>query len=205
VAASAQFGSVNLIFESGMHSLVNDLENITKTLHAAGVRFEIVGGVAVNAHILSSMHRSRSFVTRDIDILVNRSDLRRITDAAESLGFQAKKMVGGYALIRPEQHLAEAIHLIFAGEKSKSTQLSPHPALHPENKQLFDIAIPVAPLADLIRMKLNSLRPKDVIHLETLDDVGLITPAIERELSPVLQERLKEARKQIADSKPDVE
>jgi hypothetical protein len=187
-----------------MHSLVNDLENITKTLHAAGVRFEIVGGVAVNAHILS-LHRSRSFVTRDIDILVNRNDLRRITDAAESLGYQAKKMVGGYTLIRPEQDLAEAIHLFFAGEKSKSTQLSPHPALHPENKQLFDIAIPVAPLVDLIRMKLNSLRPKDVIHLETLDDVGLITPVIERELSPVLQERLKEARKQIADSKPDVE
>jgi hypothetical protein len=114
-------------------------------------------------------------------------------------------MVGGYTLIRPEQNLAEAIHLIFAGEKSKSTQLSPHPALHPENKQLFDITIPVAPLVDLIQMKLNSLRPKDVIHLETLDDVGLITPVIERELSPVLQERLKEARKQIADSKPDVE
>ena len=194
---------MNLIFESGMHSLVNDLENITKTLHAAGVRFEIVGGVAVNAHILS-LHRSRSFVTRDIDILVNRDDLGRITDAAESLGYQAK-MVGGYTLIRPEQDLAEAIHLIFAGEKSKSTQLSPRPALHPENKQLFDITIPVAPLMDLIRMKLNSLRPKDVIHLETLDDVGLITPVIERELSPVLQERLKEARKQIADSKPDVE
>jgi hypothetical protein len=204
VAASAEFGSVNVIFESGMHSLVNDLENITKTLHAAGVRFEIVGGVAVNVHIFS-LQRSRSFVTRDIDILVNRNDLQRITTAAEGLGYRAKKMMGGYTLIRPDQDLAEAIHLIFAGEKSKSTQVSPHPVLHPENKQLFDITIPVAPLVDLIQMKLNSLRPKDIIHLETLDDVGLITPVIERELSPVLQERLKEARKQIADSKPDVE
>jgi hypothetical protein len=204
VAASAEFGSVNLIFESGMHSLVNDLENITRALHAAGVRFEVIDGVAVNAHILP-LHRSRSFVTRDIDILVNRSDLSRITAAAEELGYQAKKKVGGYTLIRPQQELAEAIHLIFAGEKSKSTQLSPHPELDPRNMQLFGIAVPVAPLADLIQMKLNSLRPKDIIHLETLDEVGLITPVIEGKLSPVLQDRLKEARKQIADSKPDVE
>ena len=54
-------------------------------------------------------------------------------------------------------------------------------------------------------MKLNSLLPKDLIHIETLDDVGLITSAIERELPSVLRERLKEARKVIAENKPDVE
>jgi len=95
--------------------------------------------------------------------------------------------------------------LIFAGEKSKSTQPVPHPDLHPEDKHLFGIAIPVAPLKDLILMKLNSLRPKDLIHIEVLDEAGLITPAVEQGLSPVLQVRLKEARKQIAENKPDVE
>ena len=179
VAESAEHGSVNLIFESGMHSLVNDLEGIVKALQHAGVGFEVVGGVAVNAHILAS-HRSRSFVTRDIHLLVNRSDLRRIAEAAESLGYHARKMMGGYTLIRPEQELAEAIHLIFAGERSKSTQPLPHPALNPEDKHLFGITIPVAPLTDLLQMKLNSLRPKDIIHLETLDEVGLITPVGER-------------------------
>jgi len=204
VSESAEHGSVNLIFESGMHSLVNDLENIVKALQHAGVHFEVVSGVAVNAHIMA-LHRSRSFVTRDIDLLVRRSDLQRIAEAAESLGYHAKKMMGGYTLIRPEQDLAEAIHLIFVDEKSKSTQLSPHPALHPEDKHLFGITIPVAPLKDLLQMKLNSLRPKDLIHIETLDEAGLVTPAIERGLSPALQERLREARKQIAENKPDVE
>ena len=85
VSESAKHGSVNLIFESGMHSLVNDLEGIVKALQHAGVQFEVVGGVAVNAHILA-LQRSRSFVTRDIDLLVNRSDLQRIAEAAESLG-----------------------------------------------------------------------------------------------------------------------
>jgi hypothetical protein len=67
------------------------------------------------------------------------------------------------------------------------------------------MAVPVAPLQDLLQMKLNSLRPKDIIHIETLDEVGLITPALEHRLSPALLERLKDARTQIAENKPDVE
>jgi hypothetical protein len=204
VAESAEHGSINLIFEAGMHSLVNDLERIVKVLQDARVSFEVIGGVAVNAHILS-LHRSRSFVTRDIDVLIHREDLERVARAAESLGYRAKKMMGGYTLIRPEQELAEAVHLLFVGEKSKSTQPFPHPALNPEEKHLFGITIPVAPVRDLLQMKLNSLRPKDLIHVETLDEVGLITPTLERELPPALQERLKEARKQIAENQPDVE
>ena len=203
VAEAAEHGGVNLIFESGMHSLVNDVEAIVKALRDAGVDFEVIGGVAVNAHILS-LHRSRSFVTRDIDLLLHRSDLERVSQAAQTLGYRAKKM-GGYMLIRPEQDVAEAVHLIFVGEKLKSTQPFPHPELHPEEKNLFGIATPVAPLKDLLQMKLNSLRPKDLLHLETLDEAGLITPDVERQLPQVLQERLKEARKQIAADKPDIE
>jgi hypothetical protein len=67
------------------------------------------------------------------------------------------------------------------------------------------MTIPVAPLKDLLQMKLNSLRPKDLIHLEVLDEAGLITPTLERGLPQALQERLKEARQQIAENKPDVE
>jgi len=54
-------------------------------------------------------------------------------------------------------------------------------------------------------MKLNSLRPKDLVHLEILDEAGLITPALEGELPLALQERLRDARKRIAEDKPDVE
>jgi hypothetical protein len=140
-------------------------------------------------------------VTRDIDLLVRRHDLPRVAEAAQPLGYIARKMVGGYTLIRPGQDLA----LLFVGEKSKSTQPLPHPELHPEEKHLLNLSVPVAPLKDLLQMKLSSLRPKDLIHIETLDDVGLITPALERHLSPVLQEWLKEARKTIAENKPDVE
>src|SRR5437867_12618570 len=119
VIEAAEYGSVNLLFESGMYSLVDDLEKIVRIFKAAKVDFEVIGGVAVNAHILS-LHRSRSFVTRDIDLLLHRSDLERVSQAAETLGYRAKKM-GGYMLIRPEQDVAEAVHLILVGEKLKST------------------------------------------------------------------------------------
>jgi hypothetical protein len=49
-------------------------------------------------------------------------------------------------------------------------------------------------LVDLLTFKLNSLRPKDLVHLEVLDEVGFITPEIERELPTELRSRLQDAR-----------
>ena len=196
--------TTNLLFEAGMYSLSNDLEGIVKVLRDAGVRFEVVGGVAVNAHIFTK-NRSRSFVTRDIALLLHRTDLECVAKAAGALGFAARKMMGGFMLVRPDQDAAEAVHILFVGEKSKSTQPLPHPELFPEEKRLFDLSVPVAPLTDLLQMKLNAFRPRDLAHLETLDDLGLISSTMEKQLPPILWERLKEARRQIAASKPDIE
>ena len=114
-------------------------------------------------------------------------------------------MMGGYTLIKKGQELGEAIHLIFVGEKSKSTQPVPHPALDPEMRTLFGVAIPVAPLQDLLHMKLNSFRRKDITHIEIMDETGLITAELEQTLSPLLRERLKQARESIAAEQADIE
>lgn len=50
--AAQQHGSVNLLFEQGMYSLTDDLERIVTVLRDAKILFEVIGGVAVNAHIL---------------------------------------------------------------------------------------------------------------------------------------------------------
>lgn len=203
LASQAQAGTLNLLFDNAMYSLVNDLEQILKVLQSADVPFELVGGMAVNVHIMAR-ERSRSFVTRDLDLLVQRADLERLIQAAEQSGYTAKKMMGGYMLLRPDQQPAEAVHLLFAGERSKTTQPLPHPELRPEDQQVFGLTVPVAPLRDLLVMKLNSFRPKDLVHLETLDEAGLITPDVEAELPQVLCERLTEARVIFAENKPDV-
>ena len=108
-------------------------------------------------------------------------------------------------IVLPNQHPGEAVHVIFAGERSKSTQPVPHPSVAPESMQFFDLRLPVAPLEDLVRMKLSSFRAKDQMHLETLDEAGLIGEDVEAGLPGVLRERLAQARRQWLAEKPDVE
>jgi hypothetical protein len=189
-----EHGHVHVLFEQGMYFLAEDLERILQVLREAGAPFEVIGGLAVNAHLMSAFQRSRSFLTRDIDFLVRRSDLDQIVRSASEAGYQAKKMMGGYALLLPGQQLSEAVHLLFAGEKPKSSYPVLNPQIRPEEKELFGFIIPVAPLIDLLILKLNSLRPKDLVHLEVLDEVGFITPEIESELPEELRSRLQDAR-----------
>jgi hypothetical protein len=197
--ARQQHGSVNLLFEQGMYSLMDDLERIVTVLRDAKIPFEVIGGVAVNAHLLG-VHRSRSFVTRDIDLLVQRHDLQRIVSSAESAGYTGRKIIGGFMLIRPGQLPEEAVHLLFVGEKARSSHPLANPVIHPEEKHLpgFGVPVPVARVRDLVQMKLNSFRPKDEAHLEILDKCGLITPSIESDLPPALKERLAQARRRFS-------
>jgi len=52
----------------------------------------------------------------------------------------------------------------------------------------------IAPVADLVLMKLTSFRLKDKVRIQDLDGVGLITPEIEKSLSEPLRQRLAEVR-----------
>jgi len=52
----------------------------------------------------------------------------------------------------------------------------------------------IAPVADLVKMKLTSFRDKDRVHVRDMDGVGLITPEIEAGLPEPLRQRLAEVR-----------
>ncbi len=204
IADSARYGRAHPFYEQGMHSLLEDLEKNVTELKETRIPYEVIGGVAVNAHIFAR-HRSRTFVTRDINLMIRREDLTGVVDAGRAAGYEGRRIIGGYMLIRPGQEPAEAVHLVFSGERSKSTQPTPHPMVRPDLKSLFGLAVPVAPLPDLLQMKLNSFRPKDLVHLEILDQSCLITVEAEAVLPTVLQDRLAMARQQFADNEPDVE
>jgi hypothetical protein len=85
------------------------------------------------------------------------------------------------------------IHLVFAGEKVRSENLYPAPAI-PENppRALEDYAI--IPLESLVRMKLTSFRDKDRTHLRDMLELDMIIPEIERTLPPDLMSRLQELK-----------
>ncbi len=54
--------------------------------------------------------------------------------------------------------------------------------------------LPIAPIEDLVRMKLTSFRLKDQVHIQDLDRAGLITPEIEASLPDTLRPRLTAVR-----------
>jgi len=52
----------------------------------------------------------------------------------------------------------------------------------------------LAPVADLVRMKLTSYRLKDRVHIQDMDAAGLITAEVEGRLPNKLRRRLAEIR-----------
>ena len=52
----------------------------------------------------------------------------------------------------------------------------------------------IAPVADLVRMKLTSFRDKDRVHIRDMDSVGLITNDIEANICKPLRLRLAQIR-----------
>jgi hypothetical protein len=107
-----------------------------------------------------------------VDILVRRADLDRVTAALEAAGFvRAAVMDVVCFLDGPQGSPRDAVHLLFANEKVRDTYLLPTADVT-ERVEADDYAI--VDLDALVRMKLNSFRRKDQVHLLDLISLGLI-------------------------------
>jgi len=160
---------------------------------AESIPYELVGGLAVAVQ-LERVAPDEVMLTRDVDIMVYRSDLDRIQEAAARHGFHFRHTAGlDMLLYGDEKSAVRGIHLIFSGESVKTGQ-APNPDIAPEPITIYGQDVAVVSVADLVRMKLNSYRDKDRVHLRALDAVGLITPEIDQNLSAELQSRLRNIR-----------
>jgi hypothetical protein len=90
-----------------------------------------------------------------------------------------------------EAKARSAVHLLFLNEKVRPEYTEAVPDSVPDRTRE---GILVAPVADLVRMKLTSYRLKDRVHIQDLDGVGLIDSEIEESLPRVLLDRLAEIR-----------
>jgi hypothetical protein len=182
---------VNTFFEVRLEQLIRLAETVEEIFSAAELEYRLVGGVATYFYV-EEASPDAGRLTKDVDVVVRREDLEKISQAAESFGFGYRQVAGVDMLVRvSEPSVRRAIHLIFACEKVRPTDPEPVPALR-EGRRIRGIRL--IPLEDLIRMKLTSFRAKDAAHIIDLDEAGLITPEIEAGLSPILRERLAEAR-----------
>ncbi len=190
--AAAKGEVVNLVFEERLFKLVGILEKIAGPLAEAQIPYEVVGGLAVFIHV-EAADPAHSVLTRDVDILIQRSDLERVIAVATANGFQFRHVAGVDMLLYGDKAI-NAVHLLFSEEKVKGGQLLPNPSIAAERKLLKGQEVWVIPLPELIRMKLSANRDKDRVHIRSLDAAGLITREIERDLSPELQARLQQVR-----------
>src|SRR5271167_31901 len=147
----------------------------TAALNQAGVPYAVVGGNAV-ASWVATVDEGAVRNTRDVDLLVHRSDLPAVTAALEQADFVRDELLD-VIMFRDgaEGKPSEAVHLLFAGEKTRPD----HPLPAPEIQTVQDSAnFRVIALETLVVMKLLSNRDKDRTHLRDLIGVGLIDASL---------------------------
>ncbi len=161
----------------------------TSALNGAAVPYAVVGGNAV-ASWVATIDEGAVRNTRDVDLLVRRSDLPVITATLEGAGF-VRDVVLDVVMFRDgdQGKSSEAVRLLFAGEKTRPDHLGPAP----EIRTVMDAAnFQVIALDALIEMKLTSNRDIDQTHVRDLIGVGLIDRTWLPKLPPELADRLKQ-------------
>jgi hypothetical protein len=179
--------AVNIMFEERLFRLVGILNRITQPLMAEDVSHEVIGGFAVLIHV-EAADPERSILTRDVDLMIRRSDLDRVKEIASRHGFRFRHADGGDMLTYVEAGSRKsAVHLVYSGDKIG-------PPIEPALQTILGCNVFVIRVPDLVRMKLSSYRLKDQLHIQSMDAAGLITPDIEKELSAELLSRLARIR-----------
>lgn len=153
------------------------LLRVAATLKTAGVPYAVVGGNAVAAWV-SRVDESAVRNTRDVDILLRRSDLPQAIEAMRAAGFVHRQVSSlGKAghmdvfLEGPEAKVRDAVHIVFAGERTLPDSPAENAGI--EEAEEADEFMLVT-LDALVRMKLAAWRDKDRMHLRDLIDVGLL-------------------------------
>lgn len=181
-------------YDRHVEQLFDVITRVTRALHQSGIEYRVIGGVAVFLHVHErDPLAARS--TRDVDVAVHRRDLDRIVAAIRPLGFEHRHAAGVDMLVDAQAPKARsAVHLVFVGEKVRPEYVEPVPAFSTSVRTTEGVLL--APVAELVRMKLTSFRLRDRVHIKDLDSVGLITSEIEGGLPPLLRDRLRDVREQ---------
>jgi len=160
-----------------------------RTLDAAGIRYAVIGGNAVAAWV-ATVDEAAVRNTRDVDILLDQSDLDVATVAMANVGFVLRKSMGVTMFLDgPEGKVRDAIHVIFAGQKVRGEYIEPAARVD-ESEWLGQFR--VISLEALVRMKLTSFRDKDRTHLRDLLELEMIDANWCRRYVPELAARLQE-------------
>ncbi|MFH0981118.1 MAG: nucleotidyltransferase family protein [Planctomycetota bacterium] len=164
------------------------LKRVTAALDAAGIRYAVIGGNAVACWV-ARVDPSATRATRDVDLLVRKSDAARMQEAMRLLGFELHDLRRMVVFIDPEEPSRRSgVHVVWADERVRPSYAYPAPSVQesvrdPEGFWILD-------LPALVRMKLTSFRDIDRVHVADLLSLGLVGQGVRSALPPDLHKRL---------------
>ena len=175
--------------ERAVEKVKDRLRRVTRALNTANIPYAVIGGNAVQywvAQVDESVVRN----TRDVDIILNESDLAKAIVALKAEGFIYRRSAGVTMFLDgPDAKARDAVHVVFAGKKVREEY--PEPVSEIDEYELIEDARTL-PLERLVRMKLTSFRRKDQVHILDMISVGLIDESWLERLPDQLRQRLEE-------------
>jgi hypothetical protein len=175
--------------ERAVEKVKDRLRRVTRALNSADIPYAVIGGNAVQ-HWVSQVDESVVRNTRDVDIILNESDLDRAIPALGAEGFIYRRSAGVTMFLDgPNAKARDAVHVVFAGKKVREEYPEPVPLL--DEYELMDESRTL-PFEKLITMKLTSFRRKDQVHLLDMISIGLLDETWLEKLSPELRLRMEE-------------
>ncbi len=175
------------------------LRRTAEALDRASIPYAVIGGNAV-AIWVGSVDPEAVRTTKDVDLLVDRADIDRITLVLESIGLTRVDLRRMTLFLDPERpDKKSGVHLFWSDMKVWPSNLTPAPSL--DRTVRSSDGLSVLDLAALIQMKLVADRYHDRAHLIDLSSVGLITQTVRNALPEPLQQRLTQIE---SESPPDL-
>jgi hypothetical protein len=173
------------------------LRKVSAALDTAGVAYAVIGGNAVAAWV-GRVDPAATRATKDVDLLVRRTDAARVQAALEPLGFRRENLRDLVLFVDPEEPSRKSgVHLVWAAEKIRPSYTVPSPDVTESERDPEGFL--VLSLPALVRMKLTSFGDIDRVHVADMVGVGLITAAIRDALPPELLARLEQVEQSISE------
>ena len=148
-------------------NLVDEVHSITGALHAAGIAYAVCGGVAVTMH-------GAPRTTKDIDLLVARSDLARVLEVVRPLGYAFAALPMTFDAGTERERYVQRVSKMEAGVHLVLDLLIDDAAYAGLLADTIEVPLAHGPvrvvsLQGLLRMKRLAGRPQDLADIERLE------------------------------------
>jgi hypothetical protein len=176
-------------YQMALDAIAQRMQRIAAALTELNVPFAIVGGQAVILWV-STKDPEAVRTTKDVDILVDRSNLGLVRKAGIAAGLEYHEVLGvGMLLEKSDPNPKKGVHLLWANEKVRADNLLPAPST--DRIEMLSPGLPAIDLVSLVTMKLQAYRDHDRTHLRDMIGVELIDRSILTQLPPQLAKLLE--------------